>query len=201
MANNLIGQRFGKLVVLKDSGERSSGAIKWLCQCDCGNTCTPVSKRLKNGLTVSCGCHRKTCRITHGESNSRLYEVWASMKKRVLNPNSERYVNYGGRGIEICKEWMEYEPFSEWAKNNGYADNLSLDRVNVDGNYEPSNCRWVDNITQMNNTTANHYLEFDNKKLTIAEWSRETGINEGTIRSRLRRNWSIERALTEDVNK
>lgn len=106
---------------------------------------------MTGGATKSCGCLATEKHRTHNQSNTRLYNIWTLMKKRCTNPNSAGYCYYGGRGISYCKQWERFEPFYQWAINNGYSDNLSIDRIDSDGNYEPSNCRWVDNTIQVNN--------------------------------------------------
>ena len=162
---DLTGLRFGRLVAIRENGRTRQGQAMWLCQCDCGNTKTIASSSLVNGLTVSCGCYNreKTIKQNHKHGNAhrhkktKLYEVWCSMIKRCENPNDNGYKYYGGRGIKVCDEWHEYEPFMKWALENGYKEHdrpldCTIDRIDVDGNYEPSNCRWADWKTQMNNT-------------------------------------------------
>ncbi|RRC92739.1 hypothetical protein EII25_03435 [Erysipelotrichaceae bacterium OH741_COT-311] len=134
----------------------------WECNCDCGNKTEVIQENLLNGHTKSCGCASSKYTMgermkTHGMSNTRLYYVWKAMKARCSNPNVEQYPNYGGRGIFVCAEWMSsFDNFKEWALLNGYDSNAefgkcTIDRINPDGNYEPSNCRWVDMKVQANN--------------------------------------------------
>ena len=144
---------------------------------------------------------------TLGESRTRLYRIWKGIKQRVLNPQSISYKNYGGRGITVCQEWTEnFQPFKEWALSHGYKNNLTIDRINNDGNYEPENCRWVTYKEQAGNkrnstSTAKYYvIEFNGTAKTIGEWSKQTGVSVNTIRNRLYwQNWSVKRALTEPV--
>ena len=161
-SENLVGQRFGRLLVVERLKERSPRRnVRYRCLCDCGNEVTVISSDLKSGHTRSCGCLMhdtvRTTSITHGESKSRLYVVWKGMKNRCDNPSHVSYKNYGGRGIVVCPEWGEsFEAFSEWAYANGYDDmakrvECTIDRINVNGNYCPENCRWVDQKTQCNN--------------------------------------------------
>lgn len=130
---------------------------------------------------------------------SRLYRCWGSMKTRCNNPNAMSYKNYGGRGITYCKEWEQYWPFHDWALENGYEDTLTLDRIDVNGNYCPENCRWADRLQQANNTTCNRRITFDGKTMTLREWDRQLGFREGVLSDRLNTlGWDLERAMTEE---
>lgn len=134
------------------------------------------------------------------ECRSRLYNIWVNMKGRCYNKNIDSYKNYGGRGISVCNEWKNnFKKFKEWSLNNGYKDDLTIDRIDVNGNYEPSNCRWVDMKTQGNNTRRNHLITFDGKTKTMTEWAEEIEISYTTLRKRLRDGWSIEDALTKNI--
>lgn len=150
------GMQFGRLKVLGYSQADKNGNAIWLCRCDCGKETLARGDCLKSGKTRSCGCLRddiqKKKKTTHGLCRSRLARIWYGMKKRCLCPTSSVYKNYGGRGIAICEEWRNSFPaFYEWAMANGYRNDLSIDRVNNDGNYEPSNCRWATAKEQNNN--------------------------------------------------
>lgn len=140
-------------------------------------------------------------RIYHGESRTRLHKIWSSMLERCENKNHRYYKNYGGRGIYVCVEWHSYVNFSQWAKENGYDDNLSIDREDNNGNYEPENCRWITKKAQANNKRTNHIVELNGEKHTISEWSEMLGISKTTIRERLKRGWTVEDALLEPVHK
>lgn len=149
---DIEGKRYGRLVVEKFlRTEPELGAI-WECKCDCGNTIEISGKRLRRGQTKSCGCLKqeklRTNGVKHGGAYSRLYTVWAGMKQRCSNPAHKSYKDYGGRGINVCEEWDDFGKFHDWALENGYNDEAqfgecTLDRIDVDGNYEPNNCRWV----------------------------------------------------------
>ena len=152
---DLSGQRFGRLVIICMTKKRNQGAVIWKCQCDCGKITNVRSNSLRQGLTRSCGCLQKEMvaqigisHRTHGDARrgkkTRLYWVWRSMKERCFNPNSISYKYYGGRGIKVCNEWLNsYANFRDWALTNGYVNNLTIDRIENDGNYEPNNCQWI----------------------------------------------------------
>ena len=171
---DLTGQRFGKLTVLRKgiSVRHPSGGISatWICRCECGKELSIISRSLLTGRSTSCGCIRseiftqKHINRIHGESHhgethkaTRLYRVWVGMRERCNNPNHNRWQHYGGRGIRVCEEWNDYENFKRWAMRNGYdpeapRGKCTIDRINVNGDYEPENCRWVDMKTQYKNT-------------------------------------------------
>ena len=152
---DLEGQRFGRLVVIEVVGKQGCETT-WFCRCDCGETKIATGGNLRSGRTKSCGCllseKSRERRLSHGHSGERLHRIWKNMKTRCYNSKSPNYKYWGARGIAICPEWRSsFEAFRQWAVQNGYSDDLSIDRINNDGNYEPSNCRWVNMITQNNN--------------------------------------------------
>lgn len=163
---DLTGQRFGRLVALYPTEKRSKGnGVIWLCHCDCGNLKEIVSNSLLSGVTKSCGCLQKErvieAHFKHGDSiykkQVRFYNIWLMMNQRCLNPNATGYKWYGGRGISICNEWKNsYRVFRDWAMANGYADNLTIDRIDNEGNYNPDNCQW---ITQSENSKKPKHKE------------------------------------------
>lgn len=132
-----------------------------------------------------------------GRKSTRLYRIYNNMKSRCYNSRFPSYKNYGGRGISICPEWLEdFIVFRDWAIDNGYRDDLSIDRIDNNGDYEPNNCRWVTPYVQSNNTRRNHYITLAGKTLTLKEWADHFGISEKTVRDRIKRGWDIESALT-----
>lgn len=197
---NLTGQRFGRLVVVKRAQSSKSGQSRWECKCDCGKTSVAFGDNLKRGHTQSCGCIHRELFTTHGASESRLYTIWCLMKRRCFTKTARDYSRYGGRGITVCKEWAEdFTAFYEWAVNNGYRPDLSLDRRDNDGSYTPDNCRWATAKEQQNNTRLNRMISYRGKTLTLSQWSDELGISYTVLASRIKRGWSVERAFTQPV--
>lgn len=184
---HLEGERYGKLVVMEEAESIYSKTGKmirrWKCKCDCGNITIVRHGDLRNGSTVSCGCYnyeKESAAKTHGYSRTKLGNVFEGMKQRCNNPKNKNYEKYGGRGIKICTEWLnDPKKFFDWAIKNGYKEGLSIDRIDVNGNYEPDNCRWADNEAQC----LNQRLRKDNK-------TGHKGIyySEGVYRVQIRRN-------------
>ena len=195
---DLTGQKFGRLTVLKYLGES-----KWLCKCDCGTLSTPRGYNLVKGISKSCGCYQKEkigkLATKHGMAGTRIYKTWHNMKSRCNNPNATKYEIYGGKGIKVCDEWMDFENFYRWAIENGYNDSLSIDRIDGNKDYEPSNCRWVDYKTQNNNKSQNHLITYKGRTQNISQWARELGMDANTLGTRLARGWNIEKAVTTPV--
>ena len=195
----MIGKRFGRLTVVAE-GEKPKGRRQahWICRCDCGTVTAPVDgSSLRKGHTKSCGCYKRDLTIErntrHGLSNTRIHRIWAGMKDRCYNPNTPKYSRYGARGIRVCDEWLNsLEAFYEWAMANGYADNLTIDRIDNDGNYCPENCRWSTNEDQCNNRGHHIFLEINGETKTVAQWAKETGIGYRTIHARYNRGWTGE---------
>ncbi len=193
---DLTGKKYNRLTVVSFDFKKGTN-YNWNCICDCGNSISVRSNSLKDGNTKSCGClyneSRKTINLKHGEANnSKEYKAWLSMKRRCLDSNDKRYHDYGGRGIIICHQWVNsYETF---LKDIGRAPSIkhSLDRIKVNGNYNPRNCKWSTVIEQQNNMRSNVIITYNDKTQTLAQWCRELGLKYGTIRTRLSRGWSIQ---------
>lgn len=203
---DLAGQKIGRLTIKKEAGRDKRGELLWECECECGNTIIALSSNLrKANHTTSCGCYRKenakNISVTHGQTGTPLYNVWAGMKRRCYQKKGKDYYLYGGRGISMCKEWKaDFNAFFEWAKKTGYKKGLSIDRIDTNGDYSPKNCRWVTNKQQANNKRNNRLLTYKGETHTMKEWSEKIGLNYNTLHNRLRAGWPAERALTEGVN-
>lgn len=204
---DMTGKKCGRLTVLERAENDKHGNAMWKCKCECGNIITTLGYQLRSGHTKSCGCLQKDIvrkmNTKHGYSKTRIYRIWDAMKGRCLNPNNDAYENYGGRGIEICEEWMDPVNFIEWAYDNGYNDNLTIERIDIDGNYEPSNCTWVTRAEQNRNTSRNISVEVDGKEYGLAQLARKLGRNRSTLyqwyhKEGLRGKELVERAKEDD---
>ena len=209
---DLAGMKFERLTVIDEAepikGSHGENLTRWNCVCDCGTKKVVRASELIRHRTLSCGClgkeHRAMKITKHGLSNKRVYHIYLGMLDRCYDSNSEMYKNYGGRGIKVCQEWLGNEGatnFANWAYSNGYNDELTIDRINVNGNYTPDNCRWVDNIVQQNNKTNNRYITINGETKTTKEWSRFVGIGYSTIKQRIYNGWSPEKAIMTPVDK
>jgi hypothetical protein len=198
---DLTGERFSRLLVVgKDNTPTKSKRkrVKWSCLCDCGNTTSVSSDNLKSGNTMSCGCHKNTVSVTHGMTGTPTYKVWDHMMGRCTNENDGGYVDYGGRGIKVCDRWYSFANFV--ADMGIKPEGLEIDRMDNAGDYTPENCRWVTRKVNCRNTRSNRYITLGDVTKCLVEWEEETGIPKDTIRSRLRRHWSIEKTLTTPVD-
>ena len=213
MIKNEIGKTYGYIKVLDITDERKNGYVVYICKCNnCGktfkNSLEHYKYRAKKGIqTMTCGCYNPHYNnfYKHGLSNTRLRYIYDNMKSRCLNKNNKDYKNYGQRGIIICEEWLDKDKgfinFYNWAIKNGYSKELSIDRIDVNGNYEPNNCKWSNFQEQINNRTNTIKLKYNGIEKTLTEWAREYHIPIVTLRSRIQRGWNIERALIEKVHK
>lgn len=202
-ASDLVGFRFGNLTVIERKGSDKKGQSLWLCRCDCGTEKIVRGHDLKGG-TKSCGCSRKyNCGLyKHGLSHTRVHSIWRSIKDRCYNPKNYDYKHYGGRGITVCEEWKsDFLSFYNWALSNGYEEGLTIDRIDVNGEYSPENCQWVSIVEQSNNRRNNKVVTFRGESLTIAQWSKKTGVKYGDIQNRLNYGYSFEEAINPNFKR
>lgn len=190
---NLTGKRSGKLSIIELSSEKISGRDMWLCQCDCGKIVKVRDYDLRKEITKSCGCLAVEKTKTHGMYKSPEYKIWGSMLSRCYNVKSSGYKNYGGRGIIICERWHNFENF--YADMRKRPDKLQIDRINNDGIYEPTNCRWATQKTQLRNKRSNKKLTYKNQTMCISELVEKTGTNAARLNRRLSLGWKIEDAI------
>ena len=200
-----IGVKFNKLTIREIFRKeiKKNNKVKTVvfanCVCECGNIKEIRAINVISGATKSCGClHGEN----HGETRTRMHRIWGLMKDRCLNENNQNYNDYGGRGIDICNEWKKsYLSFKDWALNNGYSDELTLDRIDFDGNYEPSNCRWVTISEQQNNKRSNIYITHNGETKTLSQWCNIYGANRETIKRRLAKGLTFEQAFDKNLGK
>ena len=202
-----IGERFNHWTIIDDKSQkiqRKSGTLKgYLCECDCHNKTHKIVEKyaLLYGHSKSCGCIRRT---THGMSHTKFYQQYHGMIKRCELKTHKEYKDYGGRGISVCDEWRnDFQTFYDWAMNHGYKDGLTIDRIDVNGNYSTQNCRWIPLSKQMSNKRNNITLEFEGRKMTLKEWSKQKDINVpyGTILRRYHNKWDVKDILFKEIKK
>lgn len=204
IGKDLTGKRFGRLTVLKQNGRDKKGYIIWRCKCDCGNECNVISRYLASNGTTSCGCYSREIHSamlkTHGHSHTRLHKMWSTMIGRCCYPNVHEYENYGGRGVKVCDDWLDYPKFEEWALANGYNPKAkhgacTIDRIDTDKDYTPNNCRWVDMKTQQRNRRNNVRVEYNGETHCLSEWAEIVGIKYVTLYKRFINGWAFENVL------
>ena len=203
---NLVGKRFGRLVVFEMGPRNKQNKIQWLCKCDCGKTTLVCGAKLKNGHTKSCGCLREqnTGKMftKHNKSMSTIYHVYYGIKGRCYNPKNSVYRYYGGKGVTMCEDWRnDFMAFYNWAIANGYKDGLTIDRINSNGNYEPSNCRWVTQKEQNRNKKSNRFELFAGKKRCVAEIAELVGLSYSSVLERCNNNtlYKLEQKYLGDI--
>lgn len=190
------GQRYGRLTVIAQ--ELQSRHHYWICQCECGTQTSVYKYSLLKGLTTSCGCRSKGRSTRHGftthEGKARIYHTWQGMWARCRNPNHQEYGRYGGRGITVCARWRDFVKFFE---DVGFPPSAkySLDRIDPNGQYEPSNVRWATAREQNRNMRSNVWFEFEGQRKILTDWARERGLIPETVRKRLRLGWSPRKAF------
>lgn len=197
---DLTGQTFGRLTAMERINK--NGRAYYLCQCSCGNVCCVFHSNLTQGFTNSCGCLQREQAAdrqrTHNMTGTRIHSIWKAMKDRCFREKCRAYHNYGGRGITICDEWLGengFLNFYNWAMDSGYRDDLTIDRIDVNGNYCPENCRWATRKEQGNNTRKNHFVTHDGKTMTISQWADHLGVKPSLIMQRLKRGWTDDEAI------
>lgn len=197
---DITGHKFGRWVVLRHESGR-----KWSCRCDCGFE-TPVDAgSLRSGRSAGCiRCHTSTRPARkHGQKRTRLYNIWSRMKGRCGNPNDAAFPRYGGRGLSVCQEWADcFEAFAAWAAETGYAEHLTIDRKDNNGDYRPDNCRWATYAEQNRNYSRNRPIEYRGRTVLICDLAVEVGLPQDVLKNRiLRYGWDVERAVAEPVAK
>ena len=209
MRKIVIGEKFGRLTVVDYFGKNKHGHNLWNCECECGNHKIVSTGALNSGSVKSCGClweeNKKVLKTRvvkkHGMVDTQEYHAWNGMRQRCYNKNSPKYKNYGARGIKVCDRWLHsFETF--YADMGKCPDGFSIDRIDVNGDYSPENCRWADDVTQCNNRQFNFKVTFNGITETLRYWSEKTGINKSALYLRIhRRGWDVEKALTTPLRK
>lgn len=201
VVRRLENLKFGRLTVIQEVGRNKSGSAKWLCKCECGGEKIVSSDSLRHGHTRSCGCIKREqnaemCR-THGETHSQLYNLWSCIKNRCYNRNEPKYANYGARGIKVCPEWEKnYPAFRDWCLTNGYSKGLTIERIDVNGDYSPSNCIFATQKVQQNNRRNNHRITYNGETKTLSQWADFLGVGYKMLEHRINRGWDVEEAFT-----
>ena len=198
----MFNKKFGRLTVIEFVGSKNKRRM-WKCQCECGNITIVDTNSLTTGNTTSCGCKHKELyqkhsieMKKHGMRNTRLYHCWIDMRQRCNNPKNKCFKYYGERGIKVCEEWNNSTNFINWALSNGYKDDLTLDRIDVNKDYSPSNCRWVTIKEQANNKRNNVLYTYNNGTLTLAQWCEKLNLTPQCVSTKIhRQKMSIGEAL------
>lgn len=206
MSNTIdrVGKRYNKLTVVEQAGFSDRREKLWKCQCDCGNYTIVKGGNLTSGAVKSCGCLRKTTKPTlkHNSSHTKLYRKWASIKRRCYTQSSKDYANYGGRGIKMCDEWKNsFECFRDWALNNGYSDELTIERIDFNKDYCPDNCTWIPFNKQQENRRYCRYITYKGETRTLTDWCKRLGLSYKQVHNRMNKlGWSFEKSISEPTN-
>ena len=200
-----VNQKIARLTLLKEIPVGSGR--KWECICECGNKVIVKERLIREGSVKSCGClkkeYAKKGNVVHGYNKTRIQRIYEAMKARCYNKNHIHYYNYGGRGVTVCKEWLGEDGiknFGEWALNNGYANNLSIDRIDNNGNYCPENCKWSTPLEQQNNTRYNRILEYNGEKLTLSQAARKYNLDIHTLYNRIKKWKDIKKCIETPIH-
>lgn len=198
---DLTGERFGRLKVVERVANNKHGQARWKCLCDCGNENIVTTGGLRSGHSKSCGCltvNRSQERMTtHGKRNHPLYGLWLNIKQRCTNSNRKDYKDYGGRGICVCKRWVDdFSAFYQWAMANEYRKGLTIERIDSDGPYSPKNCIFIPKSEQSKNRRGLRLITFNGATKNMSQWAKEIGIDPMTLKDRFKNGWSIKEALT-----
>ncbi|ABK45339.1 conserved hypothetical protein [Magnetococcus marinus MC-1] len=209
---NMVGKVIGRLVVLSPFNTSKPGR-HWKCRCECGfetiQSTSKLNEAVKKGKNIGCKCAREASILKaakaavqilrkHGLNHSKLHWMYDNMMKRCYRPETNRYERYGGRGIGVCQEWRDdRSAFYTWALEQGWEVGLSIDRIDVDGDYTPTNCRFIPIERQASNTSRNRYLEWNGKRQTVSDWARELGVRPQALQHRVDRGWNLHRMFTQ----
>ena len=202
---DITGQKFNRLTAIEPVYKNKNRAWHWKFKCDCGNEKVCNAIEVRRGKIKSCGClpleHNKNGEYTrkHGMSDTRIYSIYCGIKRRCYSIANQDYQHYGGRGITMCDEWLGkdgFVRFYEWAKQNGYKEDLTIDRMDVNKGYSPDNCRWTTRLGQGVNKRNNRYITFNGETHIFSEWCRIKGFSKSLLGHRLNDGWTIEEALT-----
>ena len=206
MNDNLINKKYGKLTILQEADKDIYGHKMVLCRCDCGKEIITIYSAVLNGRAKSCGCLRKETKYGgNRQKHPRIYKIWHSMRDRCERQKNTAFQHYGGRGISVCDEWSRkpdgFENFCNWAINNGYSDDLTIDRIDVNKGYFPDNCRWVSYRTQANNKTNTIRVEYNGVVKPLSEWVETLNMEYSLVVSRLKAGWSVKEAFEKEPDR
>ena len=193
---DLHGQRFGHWIVLQKHCEKDRfGNIYWLCKCDCGSKKVVIARSLRRGVSKSCGCYNREVHTRHGKGSAPIYNIWTQMLARCNNPKATSYHNYGARGIKVCKRWHSFENF--YADMGDNPEDKTLNRINMDGDYSPSNCNWASWKEQNRNTRRTTFVRWNGKLMSTAELAEISGLRRKLVLERIRRGLSVKAATSK----
>jgi len=199
---DITGKKYNMLTVLKFDSIKNEQTM-WLCKCDCGNEKVLRGSRLKEGVTKSCGCYRKSRITKHGLSTSNEYTIWHDIRRRCKKEKNIHYADYGGRGITVCERWDNEDGFMNFCDDMGERPSKkhSIDRIDNEKGYSKENCRWTDNITQANNRRGNRPITYNGRTMNVSQWERELNMPSNNIATRLAKGWTIEDAISKPIRK